>query len=189
MITNLANVKTALSITGVTEDDIINFLIPQIEQDYLRIRNKPFDMGIALTVTSGATADGDLEVDIDGGKFLVPVKAGNNSLVVAGRIEQYVGRYFNARQDGTTVYLYGFIDVTFDPMLTGTTASVSALDTIYPVGSELIAIKMIQWHKDRIKNLGVQAESLGDWSVTYGQMQNDYPKNIIGGIRRFVSWA
>ena len=182
--------KTQLILKLDNEDrTIVEELIPMVEQDYLRIRNKPYDMGIALTVTSGATTDGDLEVDIDCGKFLVPVKAGNNALVVAGKIEQYVGRYFNARQDGTTVYLYGFIDVTFDPMLTGVTASVSDLDTIYPIGFETVAIKMIQWHKDRINQTGIKSESLGDYSVTFADVHNDYPKSIIGSIRRYATWV
>ncbi len=188
-ITTLANVKTALGITGTAEDAIINFLIPQIEDDFLRIRNKPFDFGVMLTVTSGATTAGDVEVEVDGGEFLVPVRAGDNPLTVAGKISQYVGRFVDSYQSGTDVIFYGWVDVAFDARGTGAAVTIGDVDTIYPIGSELTAIKMVQWHKDRIKSLGVQSESLGDYSVTFGDIKNDYPKNIIGGIRRFASWA
>ena len=45
-ITTLSNVKTALAITGNTQDARISALIPMVESDYLNIRNKPFNLDI-----------------------------------------------------------------------------------------------------------------------------------------------
>ncbi len=46
-ITTLENVKTLAGITSVDydRDDRIEALIPQVEEDYLSIRNHPFDTG------------------------------------------------------------------------------------------------------------------------------------------------
>lgn len=43
MITTLEKVKTILSITVSTHDALITELIPLVEDDYLSIRNKPFE--------------------------------------------------------------------------------------------------------------------------------------------------
>ena len=41
-ITTLANVKTFLGITSTAKDALITMLIPLVESDFLRIRNKAF---------------------------------------------------------------------------------------------------------------------------------------------------
>ncbi len=43
-ITTLARVKTYLGLTNTTKDALITMLIPLVEADYLRIRNKAFDL-------------------------------------------------------------------------------------------------------------------------------------------------
>lgn len=43
-ITTLDKVKTVLGITGETADDYISALIPLVEDDFLAIRNKAFDV-------------------------------------------------------------------------------------------------------------------------------------------------
>ncbi len=43
-ITTLENVKTVLGIEGEEQDEKIALLIELAEEDYLRIRNKPFDI-------------------------------------------------------------------------------------------------------------------------------------------------
>ena len=42
MITTLERVKTVLQITDSSKDDLIVVLIPIVESDYIRIRNRPF---------------------------------------------------------------------------------------------------------------------------------------------------
>lgn len=44
MITTLDKVKLLLGITTNTQDDLINALIPVVEDDFLFIRNKEFDV-------------------------------------------------------------------------------------------------------------------------------------------------
>lgn len=45
-ITTRARVKLYLRITDTSSDDLIDFLIPLVESDFLRIRNKEFDTDI-----------------------------------------------------------------------------------------------------------------------------------------------
>jgi len=41
-ITTLSNVKTFIGLTDTTKDALITMLIPMVESDFLRIRNKAF---------------------------------------------------------------------------------------------------------------------------------------------------
>ncbi len=105
-ITTLENVKIYLGITDTESDDLIEFLIELVEDDYLRIRNKPFDT------------------------------------------------------DEDTI--------------------------VYPEGSELVAIRMIGYHlQERGRSGDEQSKSMGPVSVTYRDSDFDYPKKLIGGIKRF----
>ena len=65
---------------------------------------------------------------------------------------------------------------------------VEGADTIYPIGAEMTAIKMIEHHLSG-QRAGVASESLGDYSVSYQQDATDYPHSIIGGIKRYASWT
>lgn len=49
-IVTLANAKTFLQITGTDKDDVITALIPEIEADFLSIRNAAFDASGAITL-------------------------------------------------------------------------------------------------------------------------------------------
>ena len=107
MIVTRETVKTILQITDTSQDALIDVLIPLVEEDYLNIRNLPFD------------------TDEFG-------------------------------------------------------------DIIYPKGAGLHAALMVGYHLQAARNAGgMQSESLGDYSYTRG-MGNDYPVQVIGGIRRFV---
>jgi len=57
MITSLENVKLILGITTDSKDALITSLIPLIEEDYLAIRNKAFDLdddGVTIVYPTGA---------------------------------------------------------------------------------------------------------------------------------------
>ena len=49
-ITTLNTTKTILGISGTAQDTRITALIPFVEADYLRIRNKAFDLNETATV-------------------------------------------------------------------------------------------------------------------------------------------
>ena len=121
-ITNLEQVKTILNIVGTSKDIQIEAFIPLVEEDYLRIRNKDFD----------------LEED-DDGKVVEPEVI------------------------------------------------------VYPDGSALTAIKMIEFHLIGKPINGVagsvSSESLSRYSVSYNTLDKEYPNNIISSIRRYVRFV
>jgi len=57
---------------------------------------------------------------------------------------------------------------------------------VYPIGSELTAIRMISYQIQSLKSQGVHSESLGDYSVTYDTVDHQYPRSIIGSIKRYA---
>ena len=60
-------------------------------------------------------------------------------------------------------------------------------DIVYPVGSELTAIKMIQYTVSTLKSQGVKSESIGDYSVTFDTMVGAYPESLINSIVRYAT--
>ena len=115
MITTLENVKLVLGITTDAKDTLINALIPIVEEDYLAIRNKAFDLD-------------DLG------------------------------------------------------------------ETVYPTGSEGIAIRMVGYQLNTQGQAGVSSESLSRHSITYQQSTGTgamamYPTMITAGIKRYVEFV
>lgn len=55
--------------------------------------------------------------------------------------------------------------------------------TIYPIGYELIAIRMINYN---FNQSGVESERLGDYSVSF---TTDYPAEILRGIKKKVKFV
>jgi hypothetical protein len=115
MITTLANVKLVLGISVDTYDTLIEALIPIVEEDYLAIRNKAFDLD-------------DSE------------------------------------------------------------------ETVYPTGSEGVAIRMIGYQLNVQGQFGISSESLSRHSITYQQSTGTgamamYPTMITAGIKRYVEFV
>ncbi len=110
-ITTLERVKLYLTLTDTTKDDLISFLIPLVEADFLRIRNKAFD------------------TDADTGAI------------------------------------------------------------VYPNGAEITAIQMIAYHLYDSSQEGlagaVKSESLSRHSITYAELVNGYPGDLVKKIQRY----
>lgn len=66
-------------------------------------------------------------------------------------------------------------------------------EIVYPNGAEFTAIKMIQYHLNNAEGAGISSESLGDHSISYdtapGSRIDEYPKAVVGGIKRYTSWV
>ena len=194
-ITTWAEVQLILGLSAA-QQTLVDGLIQHIEEDYLRIRNKPFDVGSVITVTGAATTTGNITITISDTDFPVPVVAGDNTLTVARKIAFHLRQYFDASHRDSTATVYGFFVVTFDGGTTGVTATVAGPDTIYPTGAEYTAIKMIQFHLTAgvaVGAQGISSESLGDYSITYstglGSRTSDYPKDVVGGIKQYVGFT
>ena len=192
-IVTLPTVKSLLNIDSTGQDTWIAALIPVVESDYESIRNKPFDTCVTLTIDSDATADGDVALTISDAntefEYIIAVKGGDSALLVAQRIADYF-RHTKVRASGNdVVFITSGIVLEFDAGATGVTATVTGMATCYPVNAEFTAAKMINYHMATKDAMGKQSESLGDYSVTYdrGVTSADYPNDIVGGIKRYVS--
>ena len=185
-ITTLSKVKT---ITGITdEDDLIEALIPIVAEDYLAIRNKPFDTGQGLEITSGSTSAGSISVTVDSVKYPVKLGPSDNASAVARKIYDALHYDFDmALQDNTAIFKTPFV-VDFEADDTGVTVESPTVETLYPFGAEMVAIHMIQYKIDNRRNMGVKSESLGDHSITYGESGGVYPKSITTSIKRYVGF-
>jgi hypothetical protein len=165
-------------------------LIPLVEDVYEAIRNKPFDIAAKIAITStAATADGDLYVEFDGSAKGVEVKSGDTAEFVAMKIYQNLDApYYYKKLSGVNVYLshkYGaYEEITFDENGTGTAATITQNERIYPAGAELTAIKMIGFSLNKGLE-GKTSESLGDYSVAFDVSPGIYPKSITGTIQKF----
>lgn len=192
-ITTLPTVKSLLNIDSTGQDAWITALIPVVESDYKSIRNKPFDTCVTLTIDSDASADGDITLTISDAntdlEYDITVKNGDSTMLVAQRIADYFNRT-NVSADGSDVLFIGTgIVVAFNAGTTGVTATVTGMATCYPGNAGFTAAKMINYHMATKDGMGKASESLGDYSVSYdrGVTSADYPNDIVGGIKRYVS--
>jgi len=212
-IVSLGKVKTLLGKTDNDDDARIAALIPQLEKEYLNIRNKPFDEGTRLTieVSSGLGADEEITVTIgnyaavgataQGWEYDIDLRAGDTADIIARRIatqikptSYYIIHLSTVNSTTAEMHVidrfpdvmetYSVLDFTVDAS-TAITTTIAKMQTFYPDGSENTIAQMIN-HK-LTDSAGVQSESLGDYSVTYTEAgAAGYPRSITSGIKRFV---
>ena len=215
-ITTLQKVKTVLGITGTDKDAQIYELIDMVENDYENIRGKPFDVGTKLNFSAAAALGADREITITVGNYAVAgesagteykvlLRSGDTADIIARRVMNQMepsGYYtVTAPAGGSTsadVYLkerfepwtenYSVLDISVSGLPAGLTATISKMQTLYPVGSAMTATKMIAYQLNAGRAEGVESERLGDYSITYKSESKaeDYPKPIVAGIKRYV---
>ena len=205
-ITTLSNVKSILGITSTADDAQITALIPQVEEDYINIRNKPFDVATKVTYSDASTAGGEIEFSIGSKSELVEFNAGDTVAIIARKTRNQIKPtpYYSIDPTSDAVYFTEKHEQVTDSISvldleaesTSVTATVTKMQTVYPKGAEFTAAKMIQFHMTAgtaAGGLGKTSETLGDYSVTFasGQGANigDYPKDVVGGIKRYVSFT
>jgi hypothetical protein len=201
-ITTLNEVKSILNITTTDNDDWITTLIPQVEDDYLNIRGKPFELGTRVQFeTLGLSSDEDMGLTIGEDDYVIELKDNDTAHMIAYRVYQqmkpsvlYKLSLVNASSSSADVLFtekypkyqedYSVMDLSVDASANFDT-TITKMETFYPTGAEQTAAQMISYQMD--KPGGVQSESLGDYSVTYAETGGGgYPRNIMSGITRFV---
>ena len=204
-ITTLSNVKTLLGLsTGTADDTRITALITQVEQDYQAIRGKPFDVGTKINInTTGMPADETITVEVGAWEYDIDLVKDDTAHMIARRIANQIkpNVYYNVFAPYTTsttadVYLvekmeaysddFSILDLAVENTTT-ITATVSRMELIYPDGAEMTAAQMVGYQMQRPN--GIQSESLGDYSVSYGTVQGGYPSAITSKIIRFAVTA
>ena len=201
-ITTLSEVKKILNISTTDNDDWITTLIPQVEDDYLNIRGKPFEVGTKVQVeTLGLSSDEEMGLTIGEDDYVIDLKDNDTAHMIAYRVFQqmkpsvlYKISIVNAASSSADLLFlekypkyqedFSVMDLSVDASANFDT-TISKMQTFYPKGAEQTAAQMISYQMD--KPGGVQSESLGDYSVTYAETGGGgYPRNITSGIIRFV---
>jgi hypothetical protein len=60
-------------------------------------------------------------------------------------------------------------------------------EIVYPKGSELTVIKMIEYTLRNLKNSGIASQSLGDFSISYENIKSgSYPDSITKEIKKYI---
>lgn len=176
-ITTLANVKLVLGITDSSQDSLITLLIPRVEEDFLVIRNKPFD----TIVVEELLGFGDgLEDEFT--LLKPPVVMDSEIVFIGGEITQ----------EYSIDYSTGVITFTVAPEANAKVeVTYESQEFYYPTGSELVSIQMIGWLINVQKSRGIKSESLGDHSITYDNSEGklSYPDSVIGTIKKFASFS
>ena len=204
-ITTLSNVKTLLGLsTGTADDARITALITQVEQDYQAIRGKPFDVGTKLNIECEALpADETVTIEIGAWEYEVDLIEDDTAPMIARRIVNQIKPnshytifapyststsadvYFTEKMEAWSDD-YSVLDMSITNSA-NITATVSKMELIYPDGAEMTAAQMVGYQMQRPN--GIQSESLGDYSVSYGTVQGGYPSAITSKIIRFAVTA
>ena len=203
-IITLSKAKTILNVTDNTNDLWLSELITQAENDYQSIRGKPFDVGTKLNIqTTGMPADETITIEVGAWEYEIDLIEDDTAPMVARRIVNQIkpNAYYTlfAPHSATTsadVYFvekveslsddYSVLDLAVENTTT-ITATVSKMQIVYPDGAEMTAAQMVGYQMQRPN--GIQSESLGDYSVSYGTVQGGYPSAITSKIIRFAVTA
>lgn len=173
-IITLAEYKTYTSLydSSTQSDAEIEAIIPMVEEDYIKIQGKEFS-----TITGDTTNTSAVIEEVSDTTWL--------------KIAQLVDGVDGSIRGKVTVINEDDSEVTLDANATATAEAEEM--TVYPIGSNYIAAKMIKYTFDSnaVDNT-ISAESLEKHSVTWrdtdtSQLLCGYPLSIVGNIKRFMS--
>ena len=180
-ITTKVNIKLfmGLATADTSMDALINMLLPKVELDYKRIRNKDFDhriVGEELGYGDGTKK----EFTVKHPPIIVDPTLFYNEVV-------YNTGVALSSSDYKINYNTGKITFTVAPVDNARlTVDYSSQEIQYPDGAEITAIEMVDYLCSRGGSSGLKSESLGDHSESKENVVDGYPESITGSIKRFV---
>lgn len=197
MIATKSELKTLLNITSMEQEDLIDLLIPTIEDDIRQYCNNGF-RDPNVYVSSGLISF--THSDVVGDSITLNIGANQNGLVSAqfkaGQTIQVRGSYNNDNffdvesVSSTVMTLYVTADrPNFPELVTEDYATfprnVTINKVIYPPTLKLIESQMLNY-KLTNHDYSVASESVARYSVTFNNDFTDgYPKTILAGLKRF----
>jgi hypothetical protein len=178
MITTRAEIKTLLKITGNTQDDLIDLLLPIIQDDILSFLKNKFILKDVEVWKGGISFSGNTITDASG-TFLTEGFVTGNVVIQDSKLND--GFYT------VTNVTAGVLTVSED-LTTETAGNVIKINQIkYPQGLKLVFANMIGFTMN-VKH-GVKSESISRYSVSYANdvqsLINGYPDTI---TRPLVKW-
>ncbi len=155
-------VKTYLQINNIDSDNLIDMLIPQAEGLFLQVRGVDFFTFCGdITTASDEITNIDSYTYIKKGCIIEDLNEGLRESVV-------------------------YIDT--DKVKISNSATYSAEDrelTIYPLGSQLVASKIVGYFLSKTSATGLKQESIGTYDYTKFDNKTGLPIDIITMIEQF----
>jgi len=182
-----AKVKTLLQIDGTTYDDLIDELIPIVQDFIVDYCNNSFkDTNVHLTASTISFADTDPDTILDSVSGFVDAEFSADMEIVVEGSDHNDGMY------------------TLDTVAAGTLTLIEADELVTEAAGNTITITKVEWPKglwgttaqmigyniartQEFKSLGVSSESYGDYSRSYAIVgeSGGYPMNILGGLKPY----
>jgi hypothetical protein len=165
-IVTLAEVKTYLQISDTSQDTLIDALIPQVEQMFLKIRGIPFFTMIGDTTDTSADIEDVHRSDNDSS---FPIKE-----------ELYYGQIIEDKETGYRATVDSIneddSEITVDTNASATSEAVTF--TIYPVASQLASSKIVGYFLSTSSGDGLKSESIGTYSYAKQDLKSGLPMDI-----------
>lgn len=196
MIVSKDDIKTLLSITSTSQDDLINMMIPIVEDDIRQYCNNGFrnesvylqsgDISFTHNSTSADTINLDIGTNEDG--F-------TEYQFKAGQTVQVEGSYNNdgfyevETVSSTALTLYTSTSRPyFNELVTEDEPVLYRVTQVkYPDALKLIVSQMVNY-KISTHDYSVVSETVARYSVTFnvaGEMDSGYPKAVMKGLNRW----
>lgn len=194
MIASLTELKALLQMTSTTQDDLLNRIMPIVEDDIRQYCNNGFRnprvyvSSAEISFTHNSTSGDTINLDIG---------ANENGFVIAqfkaGQTVQVTGSYNNNNffeiesVTSTALTLYSSTSLPYYPTLAneGELLNVVIHKVEYPAAVKNIAAQMCRY-KLTNHDYSVESESVSRYSVTYAKDHDSgYPKGLMGGLNRW----
>jgi len=177
-IMSVGEVKTYLGVTASTHDAIISLLIPEVQQRLTEICNTAFESGVYISGSFTWNTSSNAIVQ-SAGNFLGQGFANGDDIYVSGSYRN--DGYHEVLTAGTTSVTI-VSSTTIVDELSG--ASVIVTGVKWPTGIKAAFSALVKYdYSVRMNQMGVQSESVGDYSVSYGTPGiYGYPDELIRGL-------
>jgi len=179
MITTSAVIKNLLNITDTSYDSRITALLPMVESDLINYCNNQF--------LSSVNFAGDITIKGTLGVYTLECSGGISASGLADDDVIYLSG--SVRNDGyfTITNLTDTVITVAEKVYAEAEQGLKLSLAVFPVELPMYISQMI-WHKmDKIKDSGIQGETIKSYSYTRSDSTGDagYPMDILHGLDRF----
>ena len=192
MIATKAELKTLAKITSMDQEDMIDLLIPTVEDDIRQYCNNGFrDENVYIrtgdiSFTHNTAAADTINLDAGSEGF-------TDAQFKSGQTVQVQGSYNNngffevETVTSTVMTLYAYANRPYYPELVtedeGVLVQINKVE--YPKAIKLIEAQMLKYKLTNY-DYSIQSETVARFSVTFNQdMRNGYPNAIMSGLNRW----
>jgi hypothetical protein len=183
MISTVKEVKTFLRIATTTNDNLINLLIPIIENEiheYTRNHFIKFDETVYIK-NSTVSFNSTYNKIIDSENGFEDFKAKQTIKIFGSKYNNGICQISEVAEDGS--YIIVSSDISIIDESVGNLVSIYKVT--YPRELKLLLASMIRYKLNNTQD-GLISESIDDYSRTYEQGMSMYPASIIKGLNKYT---